>query len=117
MAAGIFIVNPNLLTQFSLAREMECYPRTSYRRCFIERVPRSRSLPKLSETRRNNPGRSRFDSERLEYRLTHLSTLAAQIIRDDVEYLLASDKVTMLTRVADKGFANVFLAANEAERG
>lgn len=43
--------------------------------------------------------------------------LAAQIIRYDVEYLPASDKVTVLTRVADTGFANVFLAINEAERG
>jgi hypothetical protein len=35
--------------------------------------------------------------------------LAARSITDDFEHLATSDKVTMLTKVADTGSANVFL--------
>lgn len=55
-------------------------------------------------------------SERLDCRLSHPSTLAARIITDDFKHLATSDKVTMLTRVADTGFANVFLAVNHELR-
>ncbi|TIA29095.1 hypothetical protein D6C78_10408 [Aureobasidium pullulans] len=55
-------------------------------------------------------------SEWLECRLTHPSALAAQIITNDFEHLATPDKVTMLTRVADTGYANVFLAANHELR-
>ncbi|THV90858.1 hypothetical protein D6D27_05608 [Aureobasidium pullulans] len=55
-------------------------------------------------------------SERLDCRLTHPSTLAAQIIKDEFEDLAIPDKVTMLTKVADTGFANVFLAVNHEMR-
>ncbi|KAH0263702.1 hypothetical protein KCU91_g12536, partial [Aureobasidium melanogenum] len=46
----------------------------------------------------------------------HPSTLAAQIITDDFEHLPTSVKVMMLTRVADPGFANVFIAVNHELR-
>jgi hypothetical protein len=55
-------------------------------------------------------------SGRLDCRLSHPSTLAARIITEDFEHLATSDKVTMLTRVADTGFANVFLAVNHELR-
>ena len=55
-------------------------------------------------------------SGRLDCRRSHPSTLAARIITDDFEHLATSDKVTMLTRVADTGFANVFLAVNHELR-
>jgi hypothetical protein len=55
-------------------------------------------------------------SGRLDCRASHPSTLAARIITDDFEHLATSDKVTMLTRVADTGFANVFLAVNHELR-
>ncbi|CAD0083668.1 unnamed protein product [Aureobasidium vineae] len=46
----------------------------------------------------------------------HPSTLAAQIITNDFEHLPTSVKVMMLTRVADLGFANVFIAVNHELR-
>jgi hypothetical protein len=55
-------------------------------------------------------------SGRLDCQLSHPSTLAARIITDDFEHLATSDKVTMLTKVADTGFANVFLAVNHELR-
>jgi hypothetical protein len=55
-------------------------------------------------------------SERLDSRLIHPSTLAAQTIVDEFKHLATSDKVTMLTRVADTGYANVFLAVNRELR-
>jgi hypothetical protein len=54
--------------------------------------------------------------KRLDCRLIHPSTLAAQIITGDLEHLATSDKVTVLTRVADTGYANVFLAVNHELR-
>lgn len=59
---------------------------------------------------------SALTSGRLECRLTHPSTLAAQITTDYFGDLAIPDKVTMLTNVADTGFANVLLAVNHELR-
>ncbi|KAK6004322.1 hypothetical protein QM012_008184 [Aureobasidium pullulans] len=55
-------------------------------------------------------------AERSDCRVTHPSAMAAQIIIEDFEHLAISDKVIMLTKVADVGFAHVFLTVNHELR-
>ncbi|KAI5235389.1 hypothetical protein E4T42_09716 [Aureobasidium subglaciale] len=81
--------------------------------CLVEAsIILKKTLAKLSSA----SDTAALTSGRLECRLTHPSTLAAQIITDHFEDLAIPDKVTMLTKVADTGFANVFLAVNHELR-